>query len=350
MSAEDYPLGARLLHRLALAWPPAASASFELERLAARAAPASEDRHVFIAGLARAGSTILLHAIHGSGEFRSLTYRDMPFVLMPVMWRRLSRRGARNMARKERAHGDNIEVDYDSPEAFEEVFWRAFCGRDYISDDHLRPHEVSADVGADFRAYVDQVMASREAPGQRRYLSKNNNNVLRLAAIAAAFPRSLIVIPFRHPLAQADSLRSQHRRFVERHNQQKFSRQYMSWLGHYEFGADHRPFRFGTGTARAETDLDTQSLAYWLQIWLETYTFIAAHRPSNSLLVCYEDLCNNPDAHLGRIFEPVGLSLPSPATNVSFKVATRTPTENVNAALTSKALDLYADLRSRQGA
>ena len=44
------------------------------------------DNHVFIAGLARSGTTTLLNAIHQSKEFASLTYDDMPFILAPNFW------------------------------------------------------------------------------------------------------------------------------------------------------------------------------------------------------------------------------------------------------------------------
>lgn len=48
--------------------------------------------------------------------------------------------------------------------------------------------------------------------GGARYLSKNNNNILRLEALATSFPDALLIHPFRDPLQQALSLLSQHRR------------------------------------------------------------------------------------------------------------------------------------------
>jgi hypothetical protein len=80
------------------------------------------EKHVFIAGLARAGTTILMRRFYASQAFRSLTYRDMPFVLAPTLWRKLAAQSGRNLVTAERAHGDGILVDIDSPESFEEVF------------------------------------------------------------------------------------------------------------------------------------------------------------------------------------------------------------------------------------
>ena len=46
--------------------------------------------HVFITGLARAGTTILLNALYKSNLFASLSYSDMPFVLAPNLWSKIS--------------------------------------------------------------------------------------------------------------------------------------------------------------------------------------------------------------------------------------------------------------------
>ena len=52
--------------------------------------PSLNDDHVFIAGMARAGTTILLNALHESNIFGSLSYSDMPFVLAPNLWAKIS--------------------------------------------------------------------------------------------------------------------------------------------------------------------------------------------------------------------------------------------------------------------
>ena len=49
-----------------------------------------DDNHVFVAGLARSGTTTLLNALYKSNQFSSLSYQDMPFVLAPNLWSRLS--------------------------------------------------------------------------------------------------------------------------------------------------------------------------------------------------------------------------------------------------------------------
>ena len=40
--------------------------------------------------MARSGSTILLNSIYKTDIFASLTYADMPFVLAPNLWSKIS--------------------------------------------------------------------------------------------------------------------------------------------------------------------------------------------------------------------------------------------------------------------
>lgn len=225
----------------------------------------SGEKHIFIAGLARAGTTMLLRRLSEHKELCSLTYRDMPFVLAPNTWASLSGRSGKSTIAEERAHGDGVLVDVDSPEALEEVFWRVFSGSTYIGRTELLATPPDAATVGMFQTYVNLVLHSK---GGARYLSKNNNNILRLDTLERAFPHALILVPFRRPLAQAQSLLTQHRRFLELHRREPFARAYMGWLAHHEFGADHRPFSF---EPRARDGEDTQQLDYWLRRWIAAY-------------------------------------------------------------------------------
>ena len=82
----------KMLHRLVLGAPVLAEMVHDIERgIYLKSAPQSASgAHVFVTGFARAGSTILMREIHGTGQFGSLTYADMPFVLAPNLWARLA--------------------------------------------------------------------------------------------------------------------------------------------------------------------------------------------------------------------------------------------------------------------
>ncbi|PPB82494.1 sulfotransferase family protein [Albidovulum inexpectatum] len=285
-TSSGYSALDRMLHRLALASPARAEMLHDIERAAfLKSAPPDSGNHVFVTGLARAGTTILMREIHATGAFGSLTYADMPFVLAPNLWARLRRSSARPAHRAERAHGDGIEVGTDSPEALDEVFWRVFDGRAYIRPDGLVPHAPGPDL---IHAYSDLVRLILRRTGKSRYVCKNNNLILRLPALASAMPRAHFLIPLRHPLDHAASLLRQHRRFARA---DAFTRDYMTWLGHHEFGATHRPFVFGRAPRGNPEHLD-----YWLDLWILAHRSLAeVERAQDSVLfVPHERLASDP--------------------------------------------------------
>lgn len=341
MFEHDYTFADRLLHRLALGVPTVAELSFDLDQRASKAGASvpevSGAEHVFVTGLARAGTTVLLRHIHRSGPFRSLTYRDMPFVLAPNLWKRFSARWQQRQEEHLRAHGDRIMVSADSPEALEEVFWRIFTGADYIRRDGLVPYSPDGDARARFRSYVAAVLASGE-PGQRRYLSKNNNNILRLSALRDAFPEALVVIPFRHPATQASSLWRQHKLFCRMQEESPFVRSYMDWLGHHEFGQGHRPFLFGGGPPRG---LSPEVPDYWLDTWTRTHEALAAQVHERHLFVCYEDLCSDP-AVWEELARRLGLT---EAAKPDFAISQTAPSDQFDPGRMWRAEEVYAGLR-----
>lgn len=334
---SDYSNAAKLLHFLALGAPGVAQMSFTLDQRMAGgdADAATRGRHVFVAGLARAGTTVLMRNIHRSGDFRSLVYRDMPFVLAPNFWARIRGRDAGLVRAAERAHGDGLQVDADSPEGLDEVFWRVFDGR-YIEPDRLLPHDPPDHVIALYRAHVAAIL---RGAGKVRYLAKNNNSILRLPALRRAFPAATILVPFRHPLAQAASLLTQHRRFCDLQGRDRFARRYMGWLVHHEFGLDHRAF--ATHPSSAE---QPSTLAYWLDQWIGVYGWLAERLPEGTFLVCYETLCADPEVWRG-LTDRLDLPRGAPAEPLSARAV---PEPGADAPpRIAEALRLYRRLRDR---
>lgn len=339
----DYSALDRMLHRLALASPAVAEMAHDVERgMFLKSAPEDGGRdggsnggaHVFVTGLARAGTTILMREIHRTGAFGSLTYADMPFVLAPNLWARLSHKGQKPGVKAERAHGDGIEVDTQSPEALDEVYWRVFAGRDYIGAEGLSPHTPDADLVAGYRDLIRLVLLKT---GTARYVSKNNNNILRLGTLATALPGAQFLVPLRRPLDHAASLLGQHRRFLE---PDAFTRDYMTWLGHHEFGATHRPFLFAGRPAG-----DPMTLDYWLRLWLAVYGALdrveAAH--ANVAFVPYEALSADP-AVWAAVARRIGVV---PAAAGELKPVAEKPPGAHDASLAAEAERLHARLAAR---
>jgi hypothetical protein len=333
----------KLLHRLALQVGPIAEMSFDIDQRMVEADPKEivGERHVFVSGLARAGTTVLMRRFYATGAYRSLTYRDMPFVLAPNLWRKLMRSQQKDVAATERAHGDSLVVDVDSPESLDEVFWRIFAGKEYIEPGYLRPHAPDAETAWKYVCYVNAILNAQDGRA-KRYLSKNNNNILRLSTIRMAFPRALILIPFREPLAHAGSLLRQHRNFTKLQAEDPFAASYMKWLVHHEFGNDHRPFRF-VGTAPPAHPPDT--VAYWLDIWCNTYGWLEHAAPEDALFVCYEDLCSDPE-----VWRALARAADLPAADEggeAFRQSPATADAGSDPALAEQAAALCARLQDR---
>jgi hypothetical protein len=337
---SDYGLLSRLLHRLALGVPAIAEASFDAEQaiLGKELVAAQAGRHVFVAGLARSGTTVLMRSLFETGEFCSLTYRDMPFVLAPGLWSRITRGSRRNRDATQRAHGDGVLVDFDSPEALEEVFWRIFCGPAYIRGDRLVGMRANAATVERLRRYVAVILKRYDCA---RYLSKNNNNILRLGSLIEAFPSCRIVVPFRDPLQQAYSLLNQHRRFREQHGTDKFTTSYMTWLAHHEFGADHRPFEWGVSIAQPYAPT---TLNYWLAQWVGVYDHllrdVAQHR-EHVRFFSYELLCSDTQRQWHRLGEFLGFSAPMPR---QLKMSRTHMDEAVDERLSAQAASIHCAL------
>lgn len=353
MQNNDYNFGARLLHRLALGSPLLGKMSLEMDSLMSKPRPAPAGPagpHVFISGLARAGTTVLMRSFYSSGHFRSLTYRDMPFVMMPGLSKRLFGRFYTHSEARERAHGDGIAVDFDSPEAFEEVFWRTFSGAEYIFEDCLRPYTVDHEVIEQFRSYVANVVGSADDPRQQQYLSKNNNNILRLGAIRRAFPSALIIIPFRDPGQQALSLLQQHVQFCARGEADAFSVQYMEWLGHHEFGTGHKPFRFASPVTRAGESCSASDVNYWMTIWIASYEHLLLTAPADAVFVSFERLCDRPDVVLRHLFDMAGVAGDAAAKDQSIHPPKQHRVDGLDPYLRERAEAVYARLSERASA
>lgn len=312
-------------------------------------------RPVFITSLPRAGTTLLLEVVASHPGFVSHTYRNMPFLLCPLLWEQISRGFRRPSAQQERAHGDGVAVGYDSPEAFEEVLWKAFWP-DHYGKEHIttwKADERDEEFEAFLLAHIRKIraLARREDGTAPAYVSKNNANIARLGLIQRLFPAAPIVLPFRHPLDQARSFLRQHDRFLEIHGQDPFSLRYMEWLGHYEFGRALRPIDFGSrlGADANGAPEKPESLAFWVRYWCCAFAHILEKRGPGVLLIDYDRMCTEPGPALETMACALGLAPEAFATAAQrFRAPTSYDgvTDAVPSELRERALDLHGQLRA----
>jgi hypothetical protein len=307
--SSNYSFVDRALHYFAFGAPFVQKALCELENdlfksELERVGSASE---VFVTGLPRAGTTLVLELLYGTGEFETFTYRDMPFIFAPLLWDKISGSFRKAGHKVERAHGDGVMVSFDSPEAFEEVIWLAFLRHAIVDECTLSPlgrEVVTADLASALQGSVRKLLLCRGSAqaglAKPRYLSKNNANISRVAVLTELFPTATIVVVFRDPAAHVGSLMTQHRRFLDEHAEDGFARRYMEWIGHYEFGANFRPINF-SGWLDGQRVPTKPDASFWLRYWNAAYGYAIEHRTRSVLFVDFDQLLEQRAIALGRL-------------------------------------------------
>lgn len=299
----------RVLFRIAFRASAAQHAVADVERMlyGDRLRSVPVERPVFITALPRSGTTILLKLLWRTGHFASHIYRDMPFVLCPMLWSRFSDRFAVDDTPRERAHGDGLRVSGSSPEAFDEMVWKRFWPGHYLRD-RIVPW-TSRDRMPEFETFFESHMRKvialrREGPDDdRRYLSKNNLNIARIAAPPPPLDNGVWLVPFREPLQQAASMLEQHHRFVEIHGRDDFVRVYMEAIGHHEFGLGLKPIDFG-GWLQTNPGPPSR-LEFWLRYWIAAYRHVLEHAGPSAVLLSYARLVEAPEIALAKVAEGV---------------------------------------------
>lgn len=253
------------------------------------------EKRLFICGLPRSGTSILLNKIYETGNFASLTYENMPFIMSPLLWRKISKFFIKINKKTERMHGDGIEIDNKSPEAFEEVFWQTFEKKNFVTKNFLKIHDPGQETLKEYLNFIDMVCQSYK---KNNFLSKNNTNILRLKKLSLVSGNNTFVVMYRDPLNQAFSLKKQFFNFLNLQKKNKFYQKYFFYLGHYEFGMAHKNYEFLTNISnKFEDDL------YWLSKWRDTYSYLININQPNIIFLSYENFCKNPRSLFEKILD-----------------------------------------------
>ncbi len=276
------------------------------------------DRPIYVTGLARSGSTILLELLAAHADVATHQYRDFPMIPIPLWWNWFLDRASRKESQPvERAHKDRIAVTPESPEAMEEVLWMAFfptCHDPAVSN-VLGEADSAPAFEAFYRDHIRKLLLLRHG---KRYLAKGNYNVSRLGYLRKLFPDARFVIPVRDPVGHVASLIKQHRLFCAEETRDAKILDHMRRSGHFEFGLDRRPTNFGDSDTvqsiqalwQAGREAEGSAL-YWASVYgfvadlLERDPAVAAQ----TLLIHYDDLCAAPDATLARLYRLCDLAV-----------------------------------------
>lgn len=335
---ETYSDWSQLFHKLMLDYKQVGKLLFRLDQSWFLPKEKPNDEFVIVSGLARSGTTALTRALFDSGHFSSLSYANMPMLMAPRLWSKIYSPKANKGT--ERRHGDKVINDYKSVEAFEEYFFQVMTHEEFIHSDHLVSHNVSDAIYRKYLNYQQLVTLSSKI-----YLAKNNNLMLRYKSLRQFNKKFVAVIMFREPLAHAQSLLHQHQNFVRQQDDDPFVLRYMNWLGHFEFGQGHKPFRFASHADQGTQDTD--HIDYWLQSWIDYYGYLLNFvNDENLILVNYQDYLEKPNDTLTRLFGH--LELPAPNPQSKFTKKTEEIKLDYDHTLAKKANQIYEDLVSKE--
>lgn len=297
---------AGFVHRFRRLW--IGLGNLETWSLAESLAKIAIDRPIYLAGIARSGSTILLEALAAHPDAATHKYKDFPCVFTPCWWDGAQRNSAPSAAR-ERAHADGITVTPDSPEAMEEMLWMAFFRQlhDPRGGNVLDAAAAHPRFESFYRDHIRKLLLVRRG---KRYLSKGNYNLTRLQYLRKLFPDARFIVPVRRPESHVASLLKQHRLFCQGEERHPRALEYMRRVGHYEFGLDRRPICAGDPcVTQSIVDLWRQGeeIRGWARSWAHVYGWLASELGrderlrESTLVVRYEDFCESPAETLGRI-------------------------------------------------
>jgi hypothetical protein len=265
---------------------------------------------IFVCGLARSGTTILLEELSKIARVGTHRYRDFPFLMSPWFWNRLLDWGRVQKPAVERPHQDRIRITAESPEAFEEPLWQFFFPQLHAADGlhHLTGERRFEEFECFFKDHIRKILLTR---GQRRYLSKGNYNVVRIEYLATVFPDARFIIPIRHPFTHVQSLVRQHVLFSEYARNDPRVPRYLMAAGHFEFGPQRVPIRLShaAGDRIREAWQSGHDAAGYATQWAEIYRFVDHLRSDGKslakriLVIRYEDFCDCPHEVVSDILQ-----------------------------------------------
>lgn len=273
---------------------------------------------IYITGLARGGTTIMLELMAQSSQTVTHTYRDFPLLLTPFALRKFyhffDRFDFGETRKVERPHKDRIMVTPASPESMEEVLWISFFKKlhEETQDNSLSQKTSLPAFERFYTAHIKKLMLAEQA---QHYISKANYNITRIRYLRKLFPTARFVLVIREPAQHIASLIKQHRLFCEEHAKKPYTLEHMNLSGHFEFGLGRKLIHTGDDAAMQAIQAAFaagQDIEGWARYWNSLYGYAlgllqeAAVRHAVQV-VHYDELCANPLAVLTQVYEFCGL-------------------------------------------
>lgn len=276
------------------------------------------DRPIYIIGLARAGTTIILEMLEHHPFLASHKYKHLPMPYLPHGFSKIAEFFRFFNKPIERVHKDGIFVNLESPEAIEEKFWQHF----FINNHNEIISNVMSSVISNpkfeqfYRNHIRKLLYNQKCS---RYLAKNNYHITRLEYLLKIFPNVKFLLIIRNPVDHIASLIKQTKLFIEMEEKSPFLIDWHRITGHSEFG--HYQLCINTGNnelihkIRRLWKNEKTYVEGWAHYWSSIYEYVMNLLEANkkikesTLIIRHEDLCEAPAKTIDKIFEHSELPL-----------------------------------------
>lgn len=275
------------------------------------------DRPIYITALARAGTTIFLEMLSKHLDVGNHRYLHMVNPFIPHWIQKIANATPIFKKPVKRLHKDRIVVTRKSPEAVEEIFWQF-----YFEDIHneetsniLNSNTENPEFEEFYKEHIKKLLINQNAT---RYFVKNNYNISRMEYLQKIFPDAKFLLVIRNPINHIASYMKQHRIFNEMERENKKLLLWTKIIGHREFGSARLCINLNN-TKKIERirelwkDEKTQVKGY-ATYWKSIYEYVTVLLQRNkklayaTLIIRYEDLCDNPEKILDQLISHVELS------------------------------------------
>jgi len=276
------------------------------------------DRPIYIVGLARAGTTIILEMLYKHPFLASHKYRHFLMPFFPHRFSRIVDQSLFFTKPRERVHKDGIMVTRESPEAVEEIFWQDFFNNNHNEEISSVMSGTMSNTNFEqfYRNHIRKLIINQRCS---RYLAKNNYNITRLGYLHRMFPDVKFLLIIRNPVNQIASLIKQTRLFVNMEKNNPLLADWHRLTGHSEFG--HNQLCINTGDneiihkIRRLWKNEKTYVKGWAYYWSSIYDYVMNLLDTNkeikkaTLIIRHEDLCENPAKTIDKILGHTELPL-----------------------------------------
>ena len=276
------------------------------------------DKPIYVVGLARAGTTIVLEILSNHPFLAVHKYRHFPMPYFPHRFSRIIDQTKFFTKPRERVHKDGIIITRESPEAVEERFWQDFFSNNHLENisNVINGSVSNPDFEQFYRDHIRKLLINQKRP---RYLAKNNYNITRLEYLYHLFPSVKILLIIRNPVNHIASLIKQTNLFIEMERQNPLLMDWHKLTGHSEFGHYQTCINTGDGEIirkirRLWKNKDTL-VQGWAYYWSSIYDYVMDLLETKKelmnavLIVRHEDLCDNSAETLDKIIEHTELPI-----------------------------------------